>query len=131
MQVIYRNKTSKATGIALFLIALLNAIIYLLSGRYLLGLLWGIMAAASAVLLVFIYRPYVILTSDSLKIQFSPFALREYPLNRLQFYRKEAQYTLLVYEREDGSKEKIKLDHFALDQDDLAAILAALENPGG
>ena len=75
--------------------------------------------------------PYVILTSDSLKIQFSPFALREYPLNRLQFYRKEAQYTLLVYEREDGSKEKIKLDHFALDQDDLAAILAALENPGG
>lgn len=132
MQAFYRNKTSKIIVLLLLFASLVQIITSLHRNDYI--FLWIGVALATAfltLLIITIFQPYVVLTSNTLRIRPNPLVMREYPLDRLQFYKKGVEFTLFTYTGEKGVKDKVKLNHLALDQDDLATIMAALQKTGG
>jgi len=60
--------------------------------------LWAVLAAAFIALLILItVQPYVILTANTIKIRQTPFSLREYRLDRLQFHKKGTEFIIFHY----------------------------------
>lgn len=131
MQAFYRNKFSKIIPIVFLFSSLLQIFNSLRRNNYIFLWIWAALAAVFlALLIITIVQPYVVLTASTLKIRQTPFSVREYRLDRLQFHKKGTELIIFNYTGEGNAKEEVKLNHLILNPDDLDTIMAAIEKAG-
>ncbi|HOA36101.1 MAG TPA: hypothetical protein PKV91_07250 [Bacillota bacterium] len=131
MQAIYRNKFSKIIPIIFLFTSLIQIFNSLRRNDYIFLGLWAVLAAVFLALLILtIIQPYVVLTASTIKIRQTPFSMREYRLDRLQFDKKGIELTYFTYTGQKGEEETVKLSHLILDQKDMDTIKAAIEKAG-
>ncbi|HPU00337.1 MAG: hypothetical protein GX890_01305 [Firmicutes bacterium] len=132
MQAFYRNKSSKISSIIFLLCSFVQIISNLQRKNYIFLWLWAVLAAAFIALLILItVQPYVILTANTIKIRQTPFSLREYRLDRLQFHKKGTEFIIFHYLGEGDAEKVVKLDHLILDPEDLATIMSFIKKASG
>ncbi|HOL17289.1 MAG TPA: hypothetical protein PLY40_03265, partial [Bacillota bacterium] len=69
----------------------------------------------------------IIIDSTTMKLAQNPFVTREYQLSRLKLIRKKSDLIHLIYQKDNGKQETIKLYQYLLDKGDFANLAALLD----
>ncbi len=128
MQVYYRSKSSYCYLVLFLITSLLNITRHLHHKNVFFLCVWLLLGLAfAALMIVYRYKPFIIIDSTTMKLAQNPFVTREYQLSRLKLIRKKSDLIHLIYQKDNGKQETIKLYQYLLDKGDFANLAALLD----